>query len=488
MAEVAKPEFSRGPASLTISVELHVENRKRLCSKLKKIKEVPEGAIIFLKGGEEELRNDTDVGPVFRQESYFHWAFGVEECGFFGAIAVDSGNAVLFCPELPKEYAVWLGKILPREHFQQRYAVDDVCFINKIADWFAGQKPSVILTLKGKNTDSGNYAEEATFTGIDKFTVNNSLLFPEIVECRVFKTAKELEILRYVCRISSEAHIEVMRKIKPGMKEFQIESMFQHYCYYNGGCRHTSYTCICASGANAAILHYGHAGEPNSRTMEAGDICNFDMGGEYYCYASDITCAYPVNGKFTDQQKKIYNTVLKANQAVFNAVKPGVLWTDMHLLAEKVILEELTSHGLLKGDISEMQKVNVGALFFPHGLGHLMGIDVHDVGGYPEGGNERSTLPGLKYLRTARVLEADMVLTIEPGCYFIESILEEAMSDEKYKGFLCPDVIRQYLKFGGIRIEDDVVITKNGAELLNHVPRTVEEIESVMAGGKFTKI
>jgi Xaa-Pro dipeptidase len=147
----------------------------------------------------------------------------------------------------------------------------------------------------------------------------------------------------------------------------------------------------------------------------------FDMGGEYYCYGSDITCTYPSNGKFTDKQRFVYETTLKANRAVLEAVKPGVSWVDMHLLADRVILEEMKKAGLLQGDIEDMLKERICSLFFPHGLGHFLGIDTHDVGGYPSG-TDRVKKPGLKSLRTSRVLEKGMVLTIEPGVYFIDYV------------------------------------------------------------------
>lgn len=145
------------------------------------------------------------------------------------------------------------------------------------------------------------------------------------------------------------------------------------------------------------------------------------MGGEYYCYASDITCTFPSNGKFNPKQKIVYEATLRANRAVLNAVKPGVSWLDMHLLADRVILEDLKAAGLLTGDIDEMLEHRISAIFFPHGLGHMLGIDTHDVGGYPMG-HERSTKSGLKSLRTVRVLEKGMVLTIEPGVYFINYV------------------------------------------------------------------
>ena len=138
------------------------------------------------------------------------------------------------------------------------------------------------------------------------------------------------------------------------------------------------------SGINSAVLHYGHAGAPNDKKIAESDLCLFDMGGEYYCYASDITCTFPANGKFTPEQRFVYEAVLKANRAVLSAVKPGVSWVDMHLLAERIELEEMKKEGLLVGDVDEMLENRIGAIFFPHGLGHFLGIDTHDVGGYPK--------------------------------------------------------------------------------------------------------
>ncbi|MBN3309900.1 PEPD dipeptidase, partial [Amia calva] len=314
------------------------------------------------------------------------------------------------------------------------------------------------------------------------FQVNNILLHPEIVECRLIKTDMELEVLRYTNRISSEAHKEVMKHVKPGQKEYEMESLFQHYCYKQGGMRHTSYTCICGSGTNASILHYGHAGAPNSKTIEDGDICLFDMGGEYYCYSSDITCSFPANGKFTANQRAIYEAVLKSSRAVMAAIKPGVAWPDMHRLADRVHLEELVKIGILKGSVEDMLKAHMGSIFMPHGLGHLLGIDVHDVGGYPEG-VERIDEPGLKSLRTARVLQERMVLTVEPGIYFIDHLLDQALATPSQSCFINNDVLPRFRSIGGVRIEDDIVVTASGMELLTCVPRTVEEIEAFMAEG-----
>uniref|UniRef100_A0A8B9ZEP2 Xaa-Pro dipeptidase n=1 Tax=Anas platyrhynchos TaxID=8839 RepID=A0A8B9ZEP2_ANAPL len=438
----AGPSFWLGNDTLKVPVALFALNRRRLCDRLRQNKDVQKNSIVLLQGGEETQRYCTDTGIVFRQESYFHWTFGVTEAGCFGTVDVDTGRSMIFVPQLPESYAVWMGKIHPPEYFKKKYAVDEVHYVTEISNVLASKKPSVLLTLRGVNTDSGNISKEASFEGISQFNVNNKILHPEIAEC-----------------------------------------LFQHYCYTRGGMRHTSYTCICGSGENSSVLHYGHAGAPNDKTIEDGDLCLFDMGGEYYCYGSDITCTFPANGKFTPDQRAIYEAVLKSSRAVMKAVKPGVAWPDMHRLADRVHLEELTKIGILKGSVDDMVKVHLGAIFMPHGLGHLLGIDVHDVGGYPEG-VDRIDLPGLRSLRTARNLEQGMVLTIEPGIYFIDHLLDQALCDPAQSCFINNDVLQRFRGFGGVRIEDDIAVTASGMELLTCVPRTVEEIEAFMAEGQ----
>ena len=287
------------------------------------------------------------------------------------------------------------------------------------------------------------------------------------------------------------AHVEVMRACKPGMMEYQLESLFQHHTYTHGGCRHMSYTCICACGPNANVLHYGHAGRPNSRLLTSTDIALLDMGAEYHCYASDITCSFPVSGSFSDDQRSIYESVLAAQVNILKELKPGVSWTDMHREAERTILKGLIKCGILTvGDdgqdvdkvVEEMLDADLGAIFMPHGMGHLIGIDTHDVGGYAAGTPARSTRPGLKKLRTARVMEEGMVLTVEPGCYFIDPLLDMALANEKQMIYFNTDRLKDFRGFGGVRLEDDVRITADGCENLTVCPRAVDEVLDVMKG------
>lgn len=473
--------FWMGNNTLKIPYSLHAENRQRLIARFVKEGDIPKQSFILLEGGKQETRYDTDCDRLFRQESFFQWTFGVMEPDCYGALEVDTGASILFIPKLPAEYAVWLGAIQPPTFFKEKYNVDDVRFVEDLEEYFNNKKVSTIYTLYGTNTDSGNKAKPAEFKGIEKFKVDKERLFADIVACRVIKTAKEIEVLRYTNKVSSEAHKAVMKHIRPGMREYQLESVFLNYCYYEGGCRNPSYTCICASGLNGSVLHYGHSAAPNDRLTKDGEMCLFDMGAEYHCYCSDITCSFPISGVFTEDQKAIYNAVLEAQVNVEKALKPGVSWVDMHRLSERSILAGLLKLGVLRnGSVEEMMEAHMGAVFTPHGLGHFLGLDTHDVGGYPDAAPSRPTQPGIRKLRTARVMEEGMVMTVEPGLYFIDALLDGALADETQSKFIDASVLSRFRNFGGVRLEDGVVITKDGCEILTHVPRTVEEIEAFM--------
>ncbi|XP_043589455.1 xaa-Pro dipeptidase isoform X3 [Bombus pyrosoma] len=477
--------FQRGNLTLKVPMSLFQNNRKRLVARINSNTKVPTtGTFIILEGGVEIPFNDTDICWPFRQESFFQWCFAVEEPGCYGALDLATGTSILFMPRLPPEYAIWEGKLHSLDDFKKRYAVDETYYTDEIAKVLKSKQANLLLTLNGQNSDSGLQAKEATFDGINQFKVDNKILYPEICECRVIKSPQEIEVLEYVIKVSSDAHKSIMQMVKPGFAEFQAEAAFMHYVYSIGGCRHVSYTCICGSGHNASILHYGHAGAPNNKVINNGDMCLFDMGGNYCGYAADITCSFPVNGKFTEDQKMIYNAVLAARDAVMDAAKPNILWTDMHLLANKTMLSSLKSGGLLVGDVDEMMKAGLHEVFQPHGLGHFMGLDVHDVGGYLPGHPERSSAPGLRKLRTSRVLLAGMVLTIEPGCYFIDCLLDAALKNPNQSKFIVAEELKRFRGWGGVRIEDDVLITETGVRNLTDVPRTVEEIEEWMAARK----
>ncbi|XP_073034499.1 uncharacterized protein [Primulina eburnea] len=487
-------DSSTSPSTLyppAVPMELHSKNREKLFNSfgdhLSQLGR-PINGFICLQGGEEQTRHCTDHIELFRQESYFAYLFGVVEPGFYGAIDMSSGESILFAPRLPADYAVWLGEIKPLSYFKDKYMVHFVYYTDEIAKVLQqnqGPGKPLLYLLHGLNTDSNNFSKPAHFEGIENFKTDLNTLHPILTECRVLKTQQEIALIQFANDISSEAHVEVMRKTKVGMKEYQLESLFLHHTYMYGGCRHCSYTCICATGDNSAILHYGHAAAPNDRNLEDGDMALLDMGAEYNFYGSDITCSFPVNGKFTEDQSLIYNAVLRAHDAVISNMRPGVNWVDMHKLAERTILESLRNGDLLYGDIDAMNHERLGAIFMPHGLGHLLGIDTHDPGGYLKGA-ERPEEPGLRALRTSRELLEGMVITVEPGCYFINALLLPAMENPKTSQYFNQEKISRFIDFGGVRIESDVYVTSDGCVNMTKVPREIQEIEAVMGGAPWS--
>ena len=417
--------YSMGLETYQVPMSLFADNRTRVANAFTAAGLNKDGPVAtLLHGGEQQSRYDTDHEPLFRPDSWFAWMFGIHDAGIYGSLVVDGEGkttSIAFIPRLPAEYAIWMGKIHAPSHYVEVYAVDEAYYADEIADVLAKKGVKTVHRLVGVNLDSKNESKPAEFKGQDAFALDDGHFFNIATSLRSIKTPKELDLMRYINRISSEAHIKVMQKAKPGMMEYQLESTFLNYCYAEGGSRFVSYTCICATGNNAATLHYGHSGAPNNKLLGENDIGLFDMGGEYCCYASDITCSFPMSGKFSDKQKIVYEAALDAQLSVMAAMKPGVNYKDMHRLAERRICEHLVKAGILVGDVDELCAKFIPSYFMPHGLGHMMGLDTHDVGGYAPG-VERSTEPGLRSLRMGRDLERQ-VLARAVRCHLEDRIL-----------------------------------------------------------------
>ncbi|KAI4968190.1 hypothetical protein ZWY2020_005302 [Hordeum vulgare] len=453
---MSESESSLAPPA--VSMELHAGNRERLVAALTAHLSAsgrPLRGIVLLQGGEEQTLYCTDRVPIFRQESYFAYLLGVREPGFYGAV-------YRFAPRLTPDCAIFMGE-KTLSFFKDTYKVDSVFYVDELAQvvrsQFSEHGEPLLFLLYGKNTDSGNYSKPASFEGIKKFDTDLSTLHPILTECRVIKSDMELALIQYANDVSSEAHIEVMRKIKPGMKESQLESTFLYHANYYGDCRHCSYTCICATGENrrSLFLPVGHAGASNDRVQIFMMLVGCSLAyvlvllllirtSEYNFYGSDITCSYPVNGKFKRNQAIVYNAVLKAHNDVISHIHPGVKWIDMHKLAEQRILESLKKENIIHG---------CWVLFSCLMVGHLLGIDTHDPGGYPEGLEKPKEL-GLRSSRTIRELKKGMVITVEPGCYFIDALLRHARDDPISSKFFNWENIEMYKSFGGVRIESNL--------------------------------
>ncbi len=441
-------------------------------------------------GGKDLYRYDNDDElHYFLQESNFYYLTGVLEANYYATINLTDASFSLYIPQPTEREKIFLHwETLEQIAEKYKCSTFDLTQlpleINRL-------NPKKLYVLNGTNSDSGNkvltcdYVFPAPYEKFNEIIDHDGLIYEILADTRTRKTTEEINLLKYINKATVEAHIDTMKKIYQKISaqqpiiERDVENYFFSYIRSKLYSRNHPYEHICGCGVDGATLHYIN----NDQKLESGQLILMDMGGMAAGYVSDVTSTVPVNGTFTQEQADIYNIVLEANKEVQKNAKPGVSWTDMHLLAEKVILTGLQKLGFLNSTatVQEMLDNRVCYYFMPHGLGHLMGIDVHDAGGYLSFTPERSKEKGLDCLRTARVLEKDMVLSDEPGIYFIPYLLEQGFKDEKVSKYFVQDKIKQYYKFGGVRIEDDILITEDGCvNLTEGLPRTVEEIQNTM--------
>lgn len=452
-------------------------------------------SLLFMTGGKEIPRHDTDtVCYHFIQESYFYYLTGVElpDFNLIANLKEETFTLFLKTPTQIEKIFVYLEDI---ESAKVKYGLD-CYFQDQVFEFLDKNKAQKFYRLTGVNSDSKSTFDSFSFLKsfeqatksnesrckeIENLLENSNFLYEVLAETRVIKSDKEIEIMHYTAKVTCEAHIEVMKNIRPGCNERDAENYFISFLRSNYYTRDLPYLPICGCGENGKILHY----QINDQKCNDGDMFLMDMGTRLGGYCSDITMTVPINGKFTEKQKGIYNAVLSANRAVMKELKEGVNWGDMHILAEKSMLKSLQELGLLKSEFSieEMMEKRICFYFQFHGLGHFLGLDVHDVGGYLSFTQKRSSENGLRSLRTQRNMRENMIVTVEPGCYFIESLLNKAFNDSELSKYFNIDLIKsQYMDFGGVRIEDDVWVRKNDCvNLSSYIPRTVEEIEKTMS-------
>lgn len=469
---------------------MHAAHREVVVARLVQRPDVAvEGVVLLLQGGCELPRYDTDTHWNFRQESNFQYLFGVKEPDCYAAIRPSDGRSVLFIPKLAQEYAAWMGPVKSQEFFQKAYEVDAVFYTEDLVEKLKSDLGATALAVvSGTNLDSGIEFTRPSFPGMDEFPLSEELskaFTTELTEARVVKSPSEMQLMQFVNDVSTLAHIEVMRTVKPFTREYLSEATFRYQSFLRG-CGGTGYDCICPTGKRNAILHYGHAAEPNAEEVAPGSMKLHDMGSEYHGYSADVTVSFPVGGRFNREQRAVYETVWEAVLAVERRICPGVSYKDMHRLAHRTMLEQMVKHGLLKGSVDEMVEIGLIKTFMFHGLGHNLGLDVHDVGGYKPG-ESRADDPSLtENLRCGRELQEGHVLTVEPGFYFTDFLLQEALANPAKARFIDRAVLERMRPVGGVRIEDDVVVTATGCKVFTNVPRTVREIMAVMAGADWT--
>jgi len=438
------------------------------------------GLVLFLGNDEVGMNYSANVYP-FRQGSSFLYFWALDQPGLAAVIDIDARTDTVFGDDVTVADVVWSG---PQPTLKSRAAdasVKKTAASGKLADVVqaAMKKKRPVHFLAPYRAE--HIVKLAAFTGIkpEKLREKRSVAFHKAVAAqRLYKTSEEVADIETAVDVSREMYAAAMRAMKPGLKEHQIVAEIAKVVMARG-CTY-AFPPICS--VHGETLH-----NPFYRnTLNAGDVMVLDSGAETSSRnASDITRTIPVSGTFSSQQRAIYEAVLRAQMGAFAAIKPGVPYRDVHLGAAKSFVTDLKAIGLMKGDADEAVAAGAHALFFPHGLGHMMGMDVHDMENLGEDivgygpGLERSPQFGLNYLRLARELEPGFVLTVEPGLYFIPALIDQWKAKKTNAAFLNFKEIEKFRDARGYRIEDDVLVTADGCRVLGPpIPKTVADVEA----------
>lgn len=442
----------------------------------KKLAETLGSGSILLLGNEESSINFKANWYPFRQDSTFLYYFGLSLPGLTAILDAGTGEATLFGDELSIDDIIWTGPLPSLVELAEKVGVKKVLPANKVREhvnrnthFLPPYRPEHNLKL-------------SQWTGLSLPEVDGGFstrLIKAVVQQRSIKSEEEIREIDEAVSNTSAMHLAVMKAARPGMYEHELVAVAQQEVWS----RHVPLSFPPIMTINGQVLH----NHTYSNVLEEGRMVLFDGGAESRGgYAGDMTRTFPVGKQFTTQQKELYQIVRKAHTTAAAALKPGVPYRDIHLLASQVIAEGLTELGLMKGDPSEAVHEGAHSLFFQHGLGHMMGLDVHDMENLGEdhvGYNQsisRSSKFGLKSLRLARELEPGFVLTVEPGIYLIPELIDLRKSEGAYPDFVNYDKLEAYRQTGGIRIEEDFVITSDGAKLLGTpLPHSVEEVEAL---------
>jgi len=438
-----------------------------------------DGGAILILGNNDAPNNYEDNVYPFRQDSHFLYYAGISETGMAALIEPD-GREILFGRPYDPDDLVWHG---PRPHVGDHAAASGFSESMDIADLGAeiGRLASAGVAIHYLPP----YRAERSFQlagllGADPRKVAEGVsrdLVRAVAAQRLIKTDEEISEIEDALAVTAEMYRVAMTEARPGRREFEIAGLMQARALELG--RQQAFTPIVS--VRGEVLH-NHSYD---NTLADGDLLVMDSGAESPgWYASDITRTFPVNGRYSDRQREIYEIVLAAQMAVIRAASPARDNKEMHLLAARTIAGGLSDLGLMKGTPDDAVEVGAHALFFPHGIGHMMGLDVHDmedlgdIVGYPEG-EQRSTQFGLAFLRMTRRLEPGFVITDEPGIYFIPALIDQWRGEGRHAEFIDYDRVESYKGFGGIRIEDDLLITADGCRVLGPgIPKTVDEVET----------
>ncbi|AGO13874.1 AaceriAGR008Wp [[Ashbya] aceris (nom. inval.)] len=422
---------------------------------------------IFISGEKLEGIKYCDQSKAFRQNRYFYYLSGCNIPASSLLFNFNTEELTLFLPDVEKENIMWSGLPLSIDQAYEKYDVDSVAYASNIEKNLVGLDGFQLLTIDMDDVPS-KIQPLLKLGGED--------LFYALDECRMIKDEYEIAMLRKACAITDKCHLSVMSAIPIEQNEGHMHAEFTYHAMRQGS-KFQGYDPICCSGPNCGTLHY----VKNDDGMEGKHSVLLDAGAEWENYTADVTRCFPINGAWTKEHREIYETVLDMQTQVMNCIKPGVSWDELHVLAHRVLIDHFLKLGIFKSEYSaeEILSSRASVAFFPHGLGHLLGMDTHDVGGNP---NYDDPDPMMKYLRLRRPLQAGMVVTNEPGCYFNQFLIEEFLEQHPDKLKLVNrDVVSKYFYIGGVRIEDDVLVTETGHENLTRVTSDPDEIEKIVS-------
>ena len=455
--------------------EVYVKRREELQKKIKS------GLALFIGNNEAPMNYPANTYH-FRQDSDFLYFFGLDIPGLTGVIDLDSGKEWIFGNDFDLDDIIWMGPQPTVKELALKCGVRSSAPISKLEETVA-----VALSKKRKIHFLPPYRGETKMVlgallkenPCTMKTLASVELIKAVVSLRSVKEKAEIEEIEKAVEIAYEMHVTAMKMCRKGVREQEIFGTMEGLALMKGA--GTSFPIILS--INGQTLH-NHA---HGNILEKGRMMVTDAGAESKLhYASDITRTTPVGGKFNRQQKDIYNIVLKANTEAIASAGPGISNLELHMKACKIIATGMKELGIMKGDIDEAVAAGAHALFMPHGLGHMMGLDVHDMEslgedyvGYDEK-VKRSSQFGLAFLRFALPFKPGHVFTVEPGCYFIPELIAQWKGEKKFNEFINWTRIEPYMPIGGVRIEDNVLITEKGHKLLGKpIPKTVKDVEAV---------
>ncbi len=455
--------------------EIYIERREKLKFDIKN------GIAIFL-GNSESPMNYAGNTYNFRQDSNFLYFWGLDEVGFAAIIDFDSGEEIIFSDYRSIDDIIWMGSTRSIAEKAENVGVTITKpfreFEKYISKAIAANR--IIHLLPQYRAENSIFLSEIINCKPNQINQKTSLeLIKAIIKQRSIKSRDEVSEIEKALETSFIIYNYAFRKAKPGIREQEIAGGIEGIAHSRG--RGVSFPIIFS--IHGEILHNHH----HKNIMRNGDLVVLDSGAESFMhYASDITRSFPVSGKFTSVQKDIYQIVLAAQIESIKMLKPGISYKEVHLHAAKTIVNGMKNIGLMKGNAEDAVEAGAHALFFPHGLGHMLGLDVHDMEdlgenlvGY-DNSISRSEQFGLAFLRLARPLQPGFVLTVEPGVYFIPALIDQWRGENIKSEFINYEKLEKMIGFGGIRIEDNVLITDDSCRVLGRpIPKSVEEIEEI---------